>query len=180
MHPEKPDLYIKGIYRDRLIRPDGSLARDSGWQHNMIVLRCRILLAAFLRNDVNSPMGIQGVQVGRGDPSWDHPPATAMPDAAHTDSLVDPLPFTIPVDKLEFRYLTDHDVEIAEPSHRIEVTMKLDLNEPPPDAGNSFPLREFGLFGELDGKPCMIDYVRHPLIEKDSAVMLERKIRLVL
>jgi hypothetical protein len=41
-------------------------------------------------------------------------------------------------------------------------------------------MREFGLFGELGGVPFMIDYIRHPLIEKDGAVTLERKVRLVL
>lgn len=175
-----PKLYIEGMYRDRLIGPDGAMASDSGWQHNMIVLRCRELLAAFLRNDPNTPLGIQTARIGRGKPEWDNPPATAMPDAATTDRLVDDDPFIIPRDKLTFRYLTEHDSEAAGPSHRIEVTMKLDLNEPPPDAGKPFPLREFGLFGELDGQPFMIDYVRHPLIEKDIAVMLERRVRLVL
>jgi hypothetical protein len=42
-----------------------------------------------------------------------------------------------------------------------------------------FPLREFGLFGELNGVSFMIDYIRHPLIEKDVAVTLERRVRLI-
>lgn len=45
------------------------------------------------------------------------------------------------------------------------------LNLPSP-----YPIREFGLFGKLKGGDYMIG---HPLIEKDSAVTLERRAQLI-
>ena len=63
---------IKGIYQDRLLDPEGSLIFDLGWRSNLIVLQCRILLASLLKGD--GPLGIQSMQVGRGDPSWDTAP----------------------------------------------------------------------------------------------------------
>jgi len=65
---------IRGIYRDRLLAPDGAVLRDSGWRPNMIVLPCRVLLAAFLRNDNAlgiplAPGGARGMRPGTPVPS---------------------------------------------------------------------------------------------------------------
>jgi hypothetical protein len=169
---------IQGIYRDRLIDSDHRTVLDTGWRHNLIVLPCRVLLAGFLRNDT-APLGVQAMQVGRGSPTWDvTPPPAADPNT--TDKLVDPLFVPIPLAKLTLEYLDDADNVVAGPTHRIQVTATLGQNEPTPAGSPPFPLREFGLFGSLKGKLQMIDYIRHPLIEKDGAVSLERKVRLIL
>jgi hypothetical protein len=177
MPPYPPDVTIQGIYRDRLLYADGTVARESGWRKNLIVLRCRILLAAFLHND--TALGIQSLQVGRGDPAWDTtPPPVADPST--TVGLVDPAPFTIPVANLTIQYLNPTDGVVAAPTNRVQVTATLGPNQPTPIGAPPFPLREFGLFGSLNGTPFMIDYIRHPLIEKDGAITLERRIRLIL
>jgi hypothetical protein len=62
------------------------------------------------------------------------------------------------------------------PTGRIEITATLGPNQPVPGI---FNLREFGLFGEMNGQPFMIDYVRHPVIQKSGSFTLERRIRLI-
>ena len=175
--PPAVDVSILGFYRDRLIDGDRRICHDSGWRKNLIVLRCRILLAAFLRND--TALGIRSLQMGRGDPAWDTtPPPAANP--ATTVALVDPAPFTIPVANLTLQYLNDADGVVATPTNRVQIVATLGPNQPTPIGATPFPLREFGLFGDLNGTAFMIDYIRHPLIEKDGAVTLERRVRLVL
>ena len=171
-------MAIEGMHRDRLLAPDGALHSDSGWRKNMIVLRCRMLLAAFLRND-GGALGVRNLQVGRGLASWDTVPAP-MPDPATTNALVDPAPFVVPVASLTLQYLSDADAPVAGPTNRIQITATLGPGQPSPAGQPPFPMREFGLFGEIAGAPFMIDYIRHPLIEKDAAVTLERRVRLVL
>lgn len=169
---------IEGIYRDRLVDASGRLLSDSGWRHNMIVLHCRVLLGAFLHNE-GSALGVQSMQVGRGDPSWDTAPPP-LPDASTTTQLTDGSPFVVQGANLVLEYLDATESIVASPTNRVQVTATLGPNEPTPSGSPPFPLREFGLFGSLQGVPFMIDYVRHPLIEKDGAVTLERKVRLVL
>jgi hypothetical protein len=169
---------IIGVYRDRLIRPGGAVEHDTGWRKNQIVLRCRVLLAAFLSNQPNS-LGIQSLQIGRGDASWDTNPPP-LSDPATTTALVDAAPFTIPVAGLVLQFLNDTDGVVANPTNRIQITATLGTNQPVAIGQPPFPMREFGLFGSLGGAAFMIDYVRHPLIEKDGAVTLERRVRLIL
>jgi hypothetical protein len=167
---------IKGIYRDCLRDMQGHLISDSGWRSNMIVLRCRMLLSGFLKND--TALGIQALQVGRGDPLWDTTPPP-LPDPNTLNALTDAAPFEIPLAQLKLEYLDPSDSVVATPSNRLQITATLGPNMPPAPP-NSFPLREFGLFGQLGGVRHMIDYIRHPLIQKDAATTLERKVRLIL
>src|SRR5439155_23262084 len=171
-----PEVSIQGIYRDRLIDQEQGVRYDSGWRKNLIVLRCRILLAAFLRND--TALGIRSMQMGRGDAGWDAMASPPPPSAATTVQLVDPAPFTIPVANLTLQYLNDVDGVVATATNRVQIVATLGPNQPTAIGAPSFPLREFGLFGDLNGTPFMIDYIRHPLIEKDGAVTLERRVRL--
>ncbi len=167
---------IKGIYRDRIWDAHGRPLFDSGWHSNVIVLRCRVLLAGFMKND--AALGIRSLQVGRGDPAWDTTPPPP-PDASAITQLVDSSPFSIPHTDLTMHYLNASDEIITGPTNRIEIVATLGPGQPPPTSDSIYPLREFGLFGEFNGTPFMIDYIRHPLIEKDAAVTLERKVRLI-
>lgn len=168
---------IKGIYRDRLLDADGRLLFDSEWKSNLIVANCRVLLAAFMRGDARAH-GIRSLQVGSGDPAWDTTPAPAPP--AGTTALVSTL-LEIPAADLTLQYLNESDAVVADPTNRIQIIAKLGPGKP---ATGSFQLREFGLFGAMDSPalnpplPFMIDYIRHPLIEKSSSVTLERRVRL--
>ncbi len=168
------DLIIKGIYRDRLLDAGGQLVFDSEWKSNLIVTNCRVLLAGFMRNEV-SARGIRNLQVGQGDPAWDTTPPPAPPPSSNT--LVDnTTKFTIPVANLILQYLNDSDAIVPGPTSRVEITATLGPNQP---VAGIYNLREFGLFGELNGQPFMIDYVRHPVIQKSGSFTLERRIRLI-
>jgi hypothetical protein len=168
-------LIFDGFFCDRLLDPAGCELSTSGWRRNLIVAPCRVLLAGFMRND--TALGVQSLQVGRGDPSWDASGAPA-PDPG-TASLTDAAPFTIPVANLKLEYLDAGGNVIVTATSRIQITATLGPGQPAPAGSPPYPLREFGLFGQLNGQPQMIDYVRHPVIQKDGSVTLERKIRLV-
>ena len=171
---------IKGIYRDRLLGPDGAGVFDSGWRSNMIVMRCRVLIAGLLRGDEGeTPLGIQSLKLGRGNPAWDATPP-ASPDPETMTQLVDNTPYVIPRSALVLRYLTKSNEVSNAPTNRLEVIATLGPGEPSGQGAPSpYPLREFGLFGKLNNTDYMIDYIRHPLIEKDSAVTLERRVQLI-
>jgi hypothetical protein len=167
---------LRGFYCDRLVEAGGHETFHSGWRHNLIVTPCRTLLAGFMKND--TALGVRSLQVGRGDPAWDAAGAP-LPDPG-TTQLVDGAPFVIPLASLTIDYLDSVDAVSVIPTNVIQVTATLGPGQPSPATDPPFPLREFGLFGQLQGQPFMIDCVRHPLIEKDGSVTLERKIRLVL
>jgi len=167
------DLIIKGIYRDRILDAGGQLVFDSEWKSNLIVTNCRVLLAGFMHNE-STARGIQNLQLGQGDPTWDTTPPPAPP--LTSNKLVDNAPFTIQVADLGLQYLNDSDAIVPGPTSRIEITATLGPNQPSPGV---FNLREFGLFGSLNGQSFMIDYVRHPVIQKDGSFTLVRRIRLI-
>lgn len=170
-------ITIEGIYSDRLIRSDGTVVFASGWRSNAIVLPCRVLLAGFMQNDATA-QGVRSLQVGRGDASWDSIPPPAF-DPNATTKLTDAAPFVIGVTNLLFEYLNATDAVVTTPTNRLQITATLGPGEPAAATDPPFPLREFGLFGQLNGVAQMIDYVRHPLIQKDGALTLERKVRLI-
>ena len=173
-------IQFHGIYRDVLRGPSGEVVRDSGWKSNVIVLRCRELLAAFMKGDqADAALGIQSLKFGRGDPAWDTSPPPKPPES--TSQLFDSKPFVVPKNALTLQYLDANNEFSAAPTNRLEIVAVIGPGQPDPSLGlpSPYPLREFGLFGKLKGGDYMIDYVRHPLIEKDSAVTLERRVQLI-
>jgi hypothetical protein len=169
-------IAIKGIYRDRLLDREGAAVFDSEWRSNMIVLRCRILLSSFLKND--GALGIQALQVGRGDPSWDTNPPP-LPDANTINALIHAAQAKNPVAQLKLEYLDNTDAVVGTATSRLQITATLEPGVPASPPNTPFPLREFALFGQLNGVRHMIDYIRHPLIQKDASMTLERKVRLI-
>lgn len=169
---------IKGIYRDVLRDRDNNIIFDSGWVPNLIVDRCRILLAAFMKNDGSN--GIQFLRVGRGKADWDtdgaQPPTATLERLEEQDH-----PFTINAADLELAYLNEQDAEVTGPTHRLQITATLGVDQPPPLPGSNlstYPLREFGLFGQYGSDEYMIDCIRHPVIHKDVSSTLIRVVRL--
>lgn len=172
---------MKGIYRDILKGSKNNIIYDSGWVSNTIVDNCRNLLAAFMKND--QPKGIQFLAVGQGKKEWDT--TGAPPPESSVTQLEDPNPYKIQVDDIDFNlvYLNENDVEVDGPTNRLQITATLGHNEPPAVASvSSYPLREFGLFGQyFDGTKYheyMIDCIRHPVIHKDVSATLIRVVRL--
>lgn len=168
---------IKGIYRDRLWTPplhaahgSPAPALDSGWRSNIVVTQARLALAAFMKGEEDA-FGIRAILVGEGEEAWDQngPPP---PDPSTTELVNAVDEREIEPDQIVF--LDTNGEESEEPTTRVQVTVTYEPGEP----GEEVALREFGLFGELLGDIYMIDYVRHPVINKGSQDTLERVIRL--
>ena len=162
---------IRGVYRDVLQGANNQIIHDSGWVSNTIVDRCRILLAGFMKSE--SASGIQSLFVGAGDDSWDTtgPPA---PSVTETE-LVTPYEEPMPMEGLDVVYLDAQDEVSDDPTSRLQITATLPPGYP---TLTSYPLREFGLFGDYNGTPYMINNIRHPVIHKDASATLIRVVRL--
>lgn len=175
-HRESPTTQLHGRYRDVVRAADGRVLLDRGWTSNAIVTDCRRLLASLMGG--GPALGIQGLALGVGQGAWDTtgtPPAT--PDQT---ALVDPSPFTVPVAELAVDFI-DGGAVTATPTNRLQILATVGPGLPPwPDPAHvTVSLREFGLVGELDGTPVLINYVTHPVIHKDPTSTLERTIWLV-
>ena len=167
----------KGIYHDRLIRHDGQVL-DHGWRSNIIVNRCRELLAAFMLGD--TVVGVQFIALGRGEAGWDSTPPAAP--TAGTQQLTDVAPAYIQLSDpaMTIEYLNAGNHVVSGPTHRLQISVTLAPGTPPAPAGEtSYALREFALFGRYGSENYMIDYVRHPVIHKGVNDTLVRTIRLV-
>lgn len=172
---QKMSNNLKGIYRDIIKEPGIGTVYDSGWNSNAIVDQCRMLLAGFISQD--SSAGVQYLAVGQGDQNWDD---TGIPitDPA-TTSLVRPHMPPIVHAELDFIYLDSANNPTVGPTNRLEISATLAPNYPPPLVGmTTFPLREFGLFGQYDGTDFMINCIRHPVIHKGATATLIRTVRL--
>jgi hypothetical protein len=176
---ESVTVELHGMFRDVLRDADGNVTWDSGWQKNAIVADCRRLLAGFMRGAPSTTLGIQGLRVGAGLPVWDQPPGPPPPTPNQV-ALVDPNPFTVQRASLQLAYLTGATVT-ATPTNRLQIVATLGPGVPPwPDGTHSTAtLREFGLFGRLDGTDVLLNYRTHPAIAKDPSSTLERTIWLI-
>ena len=179
-------ILIKGMYRDIITGPTGALIFDSGWNSNTIVRNCRVLIAGFMKND--TPSGIQCLVVGQGKDEWDEkwnssdPPGPAPQTTDHLEAPYDP-PITLSrvagQGFIEIDYLDELDKPVVSGvTSRLQLKAILEPGYPAPVQFNTYPLREFGLFGEFGGQKFMINCVRHPVIYKDSAATLVREIKL--
>lgn len=163
-----------GKYWDVIKKAGGGLL-DYGWRSNIVVDQCRELLAAFMLGGAAS--GIQRISLGRGEDAWDGVPAPA-PDPG-TLSLTDTSPVTINSGSLQLDFIDATGNAVTLPTHRIQITLTLTPGTLPISGDEVFPLREFALFGQLNGADYMIDYVRHPVMNIAADDTLTRRIRLV-
>ncbi len=167
---------LNGKYWDQLLPAQGECI-DFGWRSNVIVNQCRQLLAGFVKG--NSASGIQFIALGRGDAGWDDdmPPPPDM----STSVLVDIAPHTIPESSaaMEIDLLDSAGSVSLTPTDRIQVSVTIDGASLPIAVDETFPLREFALFGNLAPDDYMIDYVRHPVIHIGASDTLIRRVKLV-
>jgi hypothetical protein len=176
LHQEFPTQQLHGMYRDILRGPDGRLIIDRGWQKNTIVVDFRRILAS-MTGGVPA-LGIQGLAVGAGLAAWD---ATSPPEPSPSQvALEDPHPYVLPAIDLKIDFI-DGGVITSTPTNNLQIIARFGPGSPPwPDRNHaSASLREFGLMGELDRSPVLINYITHPVIHKDPASTLERTIWLV-
>lgn len=165
-----------GIYQDRIVTAQGRTVVGE-WQSNIIVDRCRHLLAGFMKGRGERAVGIRRLFIGQGLADWDE----NMPPPERTlQKLIDPCPIPVFIRRKDIVYLDATGKPTKGPTAYIQITVTLGKNTPPVEVGqNAYPLREFGLFGSIGKNAYMIDYVRHPVIQKQSDDTLVRTIRLL-
>jgi hypothetical protein len=122
-------------------------------------------------------VGIQHLDLGIGDSSWDTLGVPAP--TAGTTALVDSTPVVFQLTDLQLNYIDVVGAVVTEPQHRLQVVLTLEPGDLPITGDEVFPLREFALFGELNSNDYMIDYVRHPVMNIGAGDTLTRTIRLV-
>ena len=174
---ERPADGLHGLWRDVIRDPQGRVVSESPVCSNVIVTDCRRALAVFISGD-GGP-GIEGLWFGQGLSAWDvngAPPATPAQVA-----LVDPHPFFLPAADLKIDFVDDLGAVVATPTRRVQIVAELKAGAPPwPDSFHpSLSLREFGLASRIGATPVLLNYVVHPVINKDVASSLERTIWLV-
>lgn len=168
---------LSGRWRDVIRNRSGTVIRQTEVRPNTIVVDCRRILASFMAGA--STLGIQGMLFGSGLAAWDSggPPAATPTQTA----LADPNPFLVPAANLQIDFVDDVGAVVAGPTNRLQIVATLGPGAPPwPDPNHvAGSLREFGLVGELGLSPALINYVTHPVINKDPANTLERTLWLV-
>ena len=171
----KPGL--KGLWRDRIRDRSGRLTYDGPIRNNAIVADCRRALALFVSG--GGGPGIEGLMFGQGNSSWDvsGTPA-ATPAQTH---LVDPNPFLLPASALQIDFVDNLGSVTGQPTNRLQIVATLPAGAPawPDSTHPSASLREFGLASHVGGTATLLNYVTHPVINKDAASSLERTIWLV-
>ncbi len=173
---EYPSQDLRGLWRDVLRDAQGRVLQGEV-RDNAIVTDFRRALAVFAAGQGGS--GIEGLWFGRGDPTWDvngTPPATPAQVA-----LVDPNPFFLAIAAMQIDFVDDLGAVVALPTRRVQIVATLAPGSPPwPDANHpALSLREFGLASHIGAGPVLLNYVTHPVINKDAASSLERTIWLV-
>lgn len=174
---ETPTSGLKGLWRDRIRDGSGRLIYDGPIKNNAIVADCRRALALFVSG--GGGPGIEGLLFGQGSSSWDvSGTAPATPAQTH---LVDANPFLLPASSLQIDFVDELGAVTGQPTNRLQVVATLPAGSPPwPNATHaSLSLREFGLASHVGGTATLLNYVTHPVINKDAASSLERTIWLV-
>lgn len=166
---------MTGHYRDVCHDAQGHPLWDSGWQNNLVVQSCNLLLAALMKREA-SFSGILYWAIGVGDPEWD----SRIPSPVFTDTQLRNEVTRVPLHMSQIVYLDD-DLETTETiTNRLEITVSLEANAL--GFEGTQPLREFGLFGgDADveaNSGFMIDYVIHPRYDLAPGSTLTRRLHL--
>lgn len=184
-------LSLSGKWQDTIVQPDGtSVSGDV--HHNQIQDGAFLVVSGLLANQynpANEPVGtpimggIEYLDVGTGDVSWDDPAVT--PPQPETATQLQSAFHRVTLDQNQITFVPDGDPFNGNgvsqtPTNRIRIRVTL---------GNDIAgsLREFGLFCRTDvadaaasavNAGLMFNWVIHPLIEKDAALTIERVIEI--
>jgi len=183
-------LRIKGEYRD-IISLNGVPLEDRGWMSNTIVEDFGKFIAALLKKEYGSPVGLEYLAVGSGTTNAENfqnrmnaffskVHEGSSPNAYQDDSFG--WVWAKKIEASDMSYLED-----GSPTNEITNTLQISVDiEPatPVDSGGdeqTLEFREFALIG-IDGTTSntmrMVNYVNHGVITKDPKMTLTREIRL--
>ncbi|GEM_PF-919235 len=189
---------IKGEYRDVISR-HGVPLEDRGWRSNSIVADFGLFLAALLKKQYSSPVGLEYLAVGEGAQEGSvSQRATAFKARVETffDNITGPsdLDYYQEVDgkwvwaKMikgsDISYIDEEENPTNDVTNTLQIIVDIEAGTPlKRGSGEAETLKftEFALLGikETDSDTLrMVNYVSHGVIEKDTSMKLTREIRL--
>jgi hypothetical protein len=186
---ERFELSLKGMWRDKyewVSGPNEGKIVETGWKPNQIQNSATYLVAGLFarrgEDPTSAPSGWNGLRgisylaVGTGDTSWEVSPPTQNPadTSLYNEYFRKELSFT------NLGYiatgLDPGSPTVLGPTTKIQTTCLFT----PSEANGS--MREFALFGGLADEDTdsgfMINWVVHPLIVKDSSLIITRTIEI--
>lgn len=182
MHVHEPaKILVSGTWRDEYIYADGRVEQGE-WTPNQIQNGAAMVAAGLFGRVGEIPphdapvafTGISYIAVGSGDVTWDA--VAPVQDKADTTLTAEYFRKAIPAADMQFVDVAAPHNPSATPTRAIEITMTFD----PAEANGA--MREFGLFGgDADGvtdSGQIINWVVHPLINKDATLTINRTIRI--
>lgn len=172
---ENVNFKIVGRWFDKLIYQDGTEKfgehGEFEWGYNQIQNTCAVLLASLLKGEAGY-LGMNYMAIGSGSASWDSVP----PTKSYSQTNLTAEFYRKAVALADITYLDALNVVTLTPSKKIEVTVLLAAGEA------TGTLREFALFGGTASGTAnsgeMINWISHARIDKDSALAIQRKVRI--
>lgn len=166
---------IKGSYYDVFMDTKGRRHWESGWQSNLVVNQCNLLLAMLMKRDAGME-GILYCAIGEGAEAWEtNRPIPLLPDTQLTNEV-----YRKPIPADQIVYLNNDGDPAETPTNLLEVTTEF-RGEDLVSSGSQ-PVREFVLFGgdanEEQNTGYMINHVIHERYDLTPELTLTRKIRL--
>lgn len=156
---------------DVFIFKDGTRKLARPIDHNIVVNNCSVLIACLMKNQPGQK-GIGYWAVGPGLSSWD----LVRPEPMVTDERLQIEAYRKTIAYEDIKFIDSAGKPSANPTNRIEIVVTFAENEANGD------LREFALFGgnatSALNTGVMINHKIHPVINKTSALKLERTIRI--
>lgn len=166
-----------GTWQDTVYHMDGRI-EVKPWAKNQIQNSHPLLLAKMMKEHINGSYvtcgGVNYFAVGEGLTSWDYVPPTKSYAAVALQTEI--VRYSIS-QEFGISYLDPDDGVsiVAGPTRMIQIVVTIPV-------GLTASLREFALFGgdashSLDSG-YMLNWITHPVIEKDTSMRIQRVIRL--
>lgn len=166
---------IKGSYRDVVTNSQGRRRWGSGWQANLIVNQCNLLLSILMKRQA----GIKGIlycAIGEGEEAWDtNRPIPLLPDTQLTSEV-----YREPISRDKMVYLDEDGQPTDVPTNILDISVKFRGKDIV--SNGTQPVREFGLFGgdatDKANSGYLINRVTHGRYDLTPLLTINRKIHL--
>lgn len=169
------DPVLKGYYCDVITATRGEACWESGWQPNLVVNRCSLLLSMLMKRHPGME-GILYCAIGEGEDAWDeNRPISLLSD---TQLAREVCRKPIPTDQMV--YLDEDDRPTDTPTSLLDISVEFRGEDIVSDGIQ--PIREFGLFGgdatDVANSGYLINRVTHARYDLTPLLTLNRKIHL--
>ena len=166
---------IKGYYHDTLFDSKRRLIRESGWNSNLVVNKCNLLMAMLMKRHADFE-GILYCAVGEGEEEWDTSrPIPLLPDTKLTKEV-----YRQPISVDQINYIDENGQPSDTPTNHLDISVE--FNGEDIVSNGTQPIREFGLFGgdatDDADSGYLINRVTHDRYDLTPLLTLNRKIHL--